>query len=575
MSRRSSTLELWVALLAASLCGCDAGRAESTGRATGAAETAAPAAAPQSTLPAVFYADVNSGPGSGGEDDAGAYVTLHGTGFGEVQGTVTIGGGKVHAYRVWSPTLISVQIGRAARSGAIVVRTAEGREAQAAQPFTVRAGHIWFVAPTGDDRSCRAGDVRRPCRTPNSLVREGRVAPGDFIVVRGGTYGDDDPQNGLYSNTWIRPTVSGSAGAPIAVIAYPGEAAVFEQRQGARLFSHYDSIAHWVISGFRVRIRHCRPAGVMGVGDPATTEGCRNPGAVRRATDVSFVGIDIDGGGVGGMCGGSGGDLVEIGAAERIRVLGLTIHDTSPQNPDEPTHAIYLAATQKDVEVGWNRIWNIPHSRALIQVHQDSFNGACWARPTMDRIAIHDNELRRVAGQAILVDGGAGQVEIYNNVISDTPLADDHRYPDVISLRGSGGQLEATLAHNTVVADPGAGERGYLLGIGAPGCTGTPKSVQLFNNVFQVTGGGRDAYIGYNETCAEDTPISGARNLWFGAGRPPAADVSPLSTNPRLERLRPQAGSPLIGAGRPTPYVLDHDGHRRTTFDVGAYSGPP
>lgn len=572
MHKQSPTILLLILLLATCICGCDAGRAQPAGSGVGSTEKT-PVTHPLQMPPAVFFSDVNSGPGSGGEDDAGAYVNLHGTGFGEARGTVTIGGGEVGAYRRWSPSLIAVQVGRAARSGEIVVRTSEGREARAPHPFTVRGGRIWFVAPTGDDRSCRAGDVRRPCRTPNSLVREARVGPGDFVVVRGGTYADNDPQNGLYSNTWIRPTASGAAGAPIAVVAYPGEAAVFEQHIGGRLFSHYDSISHWVISGLRVRMYHCRAAGIIGVGDPATTEGCRNPTASRRATDITFVGIDMDGGGIGGMCGGSGGDLLEIGAAERVRILGLSIHDTSPQNPVEPTHAIYLAATQRDVEVGWNRIWNIPHSRALIQVHQDSFNGACWAQPSLDRISIHDNEIYRVAGQAILVDGGAGRVEIYNNVISETPLTDDHRYPDVISLRGSGSRLEVTLAHNTVVADPGASEPGYLLGIGAPGCTGVPKNVQLFNNVFQVTGNGGDTYIGYNETCAEGTPIIAARNLWVGAGRPPTADNSALSGDPHLERLRPQKGSPLLNAGQPTPYLLDHDGQRRMTSDIGAYSG--
>lgn len=572
MHRQSPFLLTLAALLAICINGCDAGRAQPAGsRMNGSGNNSV--IQPSAMPPAVFFSDVESGPGDGGEDDAGAYLTLHGTGFGETRGTVTIGGGEVGAYRKWSSNLIAVQIGRAARSGDILVRTIEGREARAPRPFTVRPGRIWFVAPAGDDRTCRAGDVHRPCRTPNSLVREARVGPGDFIVVRRGTYADNDSQNGLYSNTWIRPTVSGIAGKPIAIVAYPGESAVFEQHTGARLFSHYDSISYWIVSGLRVRIYHCRAAGIMGVGDPATTEGCRNPTAARRATDIAFVGIDIDGGGIGGMCGGSGGDLVEIGSAERVRVLGLSIHDTSPQNPEEPTHAIYLAATQKDVEIGWNRIWNIPHSRALIQVHQDSFNGACWAQPSLDRISIHDNEIHNVAGQAILVDGGAGRVEIYNNVISETPLSDDHRYPDVISLRGSGSQLEVTLAHNTVVADPGASERGFLLGIGAPGCTGAPKSVQLFNNVLQVAGGVRDAYIGYNETCAVGTPIHAERNLWIGAGRPPATDNSALSVDPRLERLRPQPGSPLLGAGRPTPYEFDHDGQRRTTIDIGAYSG--
>src|SRR5579859_2504216 len=71
----------------------------------------------------LFFSDLLSGPNTGGQDGNGAFVTVWGKGFGATQGTasVTIGGGTVAAYPVWTDTKVTVQLGAAAATGAIVM----------------------------------------------------------------------------------------------------------------------------------------------------------------------------------------------------------------------------------------------------------------------------------------------------------------------------------------------------------------------------------------------------------------------------------------------------------------------
>lgn len=97
----------------------------------------------QSSTPRLFYSDLESGPNTGGQNNNGAFVTLWGKGFGASQGTstVTVGGGAVAAYELWSDGKIIVQLGAGAATGNIVVNVA-GNPSNGV-PFTVRAGkHI-------------------------------------------------------------------------------------------------------------------------------------------------------------------------------------------------------------------------------------------------------------------------------------------------------------------------------------------------------------------------------------------------------------------------------------------------
>src|SRR5581483_545125 len=96
--------------------------------------------------PAVFFSDLDSGPNSGGQNNKGVFVSVWGSGFGTVPGTVTVGGGQADNYPVWTDTKVTFQLGPNALTGNIVVRTNAG-ETSNGVPFTVRAGRIFFVAP--------------------------------------------------------------------------------------------------------------------------------------------------------------------------------------------------------------------------------------------------------------------------------------------------------------------------------------------------------------------------------------------------------------------------------------------
>lgn len=78
--------------------------------------------------PSLFFSDLESGPNTGGESNAGTFVTLRGKGFGTTRGssTVTIGGGEAGSYRSWSDTQVVFQLGPNARTGSIVVQTPTG-----------------------------------------------------------------------------------------------------------------------------------------------------------------------------------------------------------------------------------------------------------------------------------------------------------------------------------------------------------------------------------------------------------------------------------------------------------------
>ena len=74
--------------------------------------TAILAIAAKGAVPAIFYSDLESGPNKGGERNQGAYVTIYGKGFGSSQGSsfVTVGGGMVAAYPVWTDSRIAFQL---------------------------------------------------------------------------------------------------------------------------------------------------------------------------------------------------------------------------------------------------------------------------------------------------------------------------------------------------------------------------------------------------------------------------------------------------------------------------------
>lgn len=136
----------------------------------------------QSAPPRLFYSDLESGPNTGGQNNNGAFVTLWGKGFGATQGTssVTVGGGAVAGYPLWSDNKIILQLGAGAVTGNLVVKV--GPAASNGVPFTARAGNIFFVSTSGNDAN--AGTFAAPWRSSVRVMPPNLPVKGYRLSIR-------------------------------------------------------------------------------------------------------------------------------------------------------------------------------------------------------------------------------------------------------------------------------------------------------------------------------------------------------------------------------------------------------
>ena len=545
--------------------------------------------------PAVLYTDIDSGPNTGGENNNGAYLSIFGKGFGTSGlGTtvkVYVGNGEVARYMYLGASRgrpdvqqLSVQLGPNASSGAIKV-VVNGVSSNIDKTFTVRPGNFYYLAPGGSDSTGRVNDITHPFLTPQYVLDSTAFAAGDFMIVRGGQY----PIGGFgnNANSWLRADKSGTAAAPMAFLGYPGEKVEVLHSNAIRIFSNYVSISNWVIGDFLITLTDCVGDGeFFNIGPTTTPQVCAdtNYTLFGTATNIKLVNTEANGNDTAGFC--SGGDgLVEIQHSQNVKIIGISLHNTSPaQGDNESSHAIYLSSHQQGTEVGWNAVYNIPATRGVIQAHQDSFSGACWGTKQITNITIHDNLLHDLAGQEILLDGGTGDIQVYNNLIYNNL---DHRYGDVISSRGGGGKLNAKLYNNTVYVNPQQASQGWILGIGSYMGGYCPESLTLYNNVFVVTEV-QDLYYHNDsgQSCAR--AITSDANLWYGSKNhkttfegPHELYTDPKFVNPGKGLLWLRRESPAIGKGNPrVSPVVSHDYDMnprgdRQGYDIGAYQYQP
>lgn len=547
--------------------------------------------------PAVLYTDIDSGPNTGGENNNGAYLSIFGKGFGTnlSQVKVYVGNGEVARYMYLGTSLgrpdvqeLSVQLGPNTSTGAIKV-TVNGVASNTDHSFTVRSGNFYFISPNGNNGSGVKNDITHPYASANYVVNLSSFQAGDFIIALPGTYTLSQTDASNNSDSWLRATASGTTSAPVAFLGYPGHQTLVRHSQGIRIISNYVSIANWVVGNFAITLTDCsgNHAGeIVDIGPTASPSVCSDTAGTMSgtATNIKLVNMEANGNNTGGLC--SGGDgLIEIQHSKNVKIIGVSLHNTSPaQGDSESAHPIYLSASQTGTEIGWNAVYNIPATRGVIQVHQDSFGGACWGSKQLTNIKIHDNVEHDLAGQAILLDGGTGDIQLYNNIIYNHK---DHRYSDVISLRGDGGQLNASLYNNTIYANADVSGTGFLIGIGGD-TGGMPKHVTLYNNIFYLTDP-QDAWYGGDWTNPQSWINAGnltsANNLWYGSnnGKPSFAgsselNVDPLFVDASVGNLRlTSPTSPAIDSGTSltnTVVTLDLDGNARpqgSAPDIGAY----
>ena len=538
-----------------------------------------PAQVPANTSPRIFFSDLESGPNIGGQKNHGVWVTIWGKGFGATRdsSTVTIGGRPAAEYPIWTDTKITFQLGPEAKSGPMVVnlKGKSGSGASNGLAFTVRAGKIYFVAANGSD--WRNGSFQSPWKT--ITYAKDRMSAGDVSYIKDGVaQTSEDHFTAYLSMDRNGGSNSGKAGAPKALVAYPGARVTIGKAHGLDYGIRTPNIAsradYWVISQLHI------------IGG-------------KQAIDVGGTGWKIVGNDI--ECPGGDGQVgcVEASQASGIKFYGNEVHNAGAGPvASKFYHAIYFSTDSNHIDMGWNHIHDNFTCRA-VQFHSSPLcRPNCGARDQTGHnqfdLHVHDNLIHGDSCNGInfaTVDPSKGAVEAYNNVIYHVGVADPKDgggafsciYVAGITNTGPVGTGTVEVFNNTLYdcaanrSRNSDGSRGAFSAVG-----GAVLTMRLRNNiVYQLPG---EVYIDGNKA-----QISGDKNLWFGAGNGPGQTTGNLNADPQFIDLGKsdfhlRGASPAHDAGTTVlpnnPFVVskggaaDKDGVSRPqgkAFDLGAY----
>jgi hypothetical protein len=520
--------------------------------------------------PVFFYSDLESGPNIGGEGGNGVFVTVWGRNFGATRGdsTITVGGGAVAAYRTWSETMITFQLGATSKAGSIVLATGTGTSNPL--PFTVRAGSIYFVSATGNDGS--DGSFAHPWA---SVVQaKNSMAPGDITYLMDGVLQAVEEEN----SACLSIERSGEPGRPMALLAYPGARATIGSTSfeyGIRVPNNEGTVASdWVIAGLILRGQN----GAIEIGGTASS---------RWRVVANDISCPVGDGQIG---------CFTASWARYVQFLGNEVHHVGTQTATQPSkqyHAVYFTTDTVHVEVGWNHIHDNNTCRA-VQFHSSPLCiPACGATDTTGfnqfDLVVHDNLIHGDVCDGIVfatVDPSKGPVRAYNNVIYDVgrgpaPPDGDANYTCIYVAGGTNTGADGTgvvEVFNNTLYDCGAranlpdaiGDEGML----GRGPYSSGLLLRLENNIVIA----RPGQPYFSSSTASEL-VTGRNNLWFGAGAAPAFLAASSNADPLFASLATfdfhlHTNSPAIDAGVVTAATRDYDGVARpqgATFDLGAF----
>ncbi len=551
-------------------------------------------AAPTAPLgpPLVLYTDVTSGPDSGGEHNAGAYLSIFGRNFGTrgLGGAVRvyIGGAEVGSYLYLGPSRgradieqITVQVGSLGNptpGRALPIEVAVNSIASNTdQKFTVNPGRMLFVAQNGNDATAVPGDLAHPYRhVQNGNNGAFDIAhPGDTIVLLGTPLAgapitsDPTPPDKAWQDThkgyFLRfididgKAATGAPGTgPIALIAYPDE--------DVYIYESYASGARGAISGVDgfsyegghyvtvadLRIESGGPSGVVNeqvasdhwrvVNDEVT--------AVTGSSDRSNRSAGIDGTGSNSFW------------------VGNHVHDINSGASSMTMHAIYIGGAGS-YEIAYNQIDHVTDGSGF-QVYTDEGNSSITSN-----VSFHHNMIHDVAKYGInIADGSSRGFVYYDNVVHGAGMG---------CLRFKTDTLHDARIYNNTFYDCST-RMGY--GVIVNDGKLPSDALDMENNIFYasnrgiVSAHGRGLYgsgdIGMTTGIGTVT-----HNLFYNGSDGTGWDSQPVTGDPRFVsldapdfHLRP--GSPAIGAGsRAVAAVVgtDYDTKTRsaTSVDIGAY----
>jgi len=561
--------------------------------------------------PLVLYTDITSGPISGGENNKGIYLSIFGKGFGASAGMgvstrVYIGGAEVDNYRYLGPSKVSgasgiqqitVQVGSLGTptlGAALPIDVkVNGVDSNTDTAFTPNPGKIYFVSNvSGNDATGVANDIAHPYRhvqlpvTNNNGVNGcpvsagdqavstsgvwGIVHPGDFIVMRGGTWTDlgrDDFFLRTQNKSGTAPTGASGSG-PISVIGYPAEDVFINLDHNANPLveggiSSADSARQELGCGSWVTVANLRLESGGREGMLTTQAGSANPaGSHWRVVNNELTAASVDPNSAAKGAGVSGSGDGEL-------YYGNYIHDVHGGTPEHENHGFYIDGSGS-YDIAYNWLKNISGGNGI------NVYGSSGTAP--DNIKFHHNVIDGVGKHGLnIADGATHDLSFYDNLLYN--IANYCVRFNTNSLSGSGVKVwNNTFAGCGAVRD----DFGYNALVANTWNDVSPSLSSMYNNIFVSSTSG-PAYFGGADIGAVDS------NLYFGSSDtttyssdPHAVVSNPqfTSTTPGAENFALQASSQAVNAG--TALVssllqstrdlsLDVIRPQGSSYDIGAY----
>jgi hypothetical protein len=375
---------------------------------------------------------------------------------------------------------------------------------------------------------------------------------------------------------------SGKAGAPKALVAYPGARATIGKAHGLDYGIRTPNIDAredwWVISQLHI------------VGG-------------KQAIDIGGTGWKIVGNDIECPDGDGQVGCVQASGASGIKFYGNEVHNAGAgPMASKFYHAVYFSTDSNHIDVGWNHIHDNFTCRA-VQFHSSPLcRPDCGERDQTGHdqfdLHVHDNLIHGDSCNAInfaTVDPSKGPVEAYNNVIYHVGVADPKDgggsfsciYVAGITNHGPVGTGAVEVFNNTLYdcAANRSGNAGGSRGAFSVGAAPAGLTMRLRNNIVYLLPG--EVYLDGNKA-----QITGEKNLWFGAGNGPGQTSANINADPQFVDLGKfdfhlRVTSPARDAGTTVlpnnPFVVgkggatDKDGVVRPqgkAFDLGAYEAP-
>jgi len=494
---------------------------------------------PPGAVPIVLYSDALSGPTTGGENNAGMYVSIFGKNFGSTLANVSVLiGGSPAIVRTLGPCngrpdiqQITVQVGALGTpvQGVILpvtVMIAGQGASNKAVTFTPNPGRILFVSLTGNDATAVPGNIALPYRHVQGAATTSPGAysimkAGDVVVMRAGTYSDLGDGNYFMKLINLNGTApTGVAGTgPVQFIAYPGEVvSIVNTSSAAGGISGVDTTSYtggkWVtLAGL-----HINSGGNAG-GINAQIAGV-NWRVVNNEIQATTATNSALAGGI-------------TGNGTNMSYLGNHIHNIAGGAAQE-NHGVYIDGNGS-YEVAYNLIETVTGGNGF-QTYNDGTNGSS----STNNVNCHHNMIHDISKHGInIADQSGTGFEVWDNIVYNTSL-DGIRFNSTI-LSG------CKVYNNTVYNTNTTKKSGYAAIANDEALPAT--AIDFQNNIVCPNGG---AYIGGEQGFSG--PFGTANNnLFFGGTGGTLGTgtgvLNPAFTNAAGGDFTLTAASPAKGAG--------------------------